>query len=192
MAHKFIDIEYLLQGNPKQKMAYDVIKKLKVMEILKKHGPILAGTIPIDIDIDSSDLDIICEVHHPEEFIHRLNIEFGDLLNFSLETLWIDGKITVLCSFVADGLTLEIFGQPKKSMDQNAYRHMVVENRILEILGNTAKEEIRGLKREGYKTEPAFGVYLNIVENPYEFLLSMYDWDYNQFLEYLKDRRVSI
>lgn len=192
MEHKFTDIEYLLQGNSKQKMAYDAIKKLKVMEILKKYGPILAGTIPIDIDIDSSDLDIICEVHDTEEFIHRLNSEFGDLLNFSLETLWIDEKTTILCSFVEDGFTFEIFGQPTKIMDQNAYRHMVVENRILEILGEVTREEIRSLKREGYKTEPAFGIYLNIVENPYEFLLSIYDWDHNQLLEYLKKRRVSI
>ena len=64
---------------------------------------------------------------------------------------------------------------------------MLVENRILKIVGEKGKEKIIELKRNGYKTEPAFGVYLNITENPYEFLLLMYDWNENQLEEYLEN-----
>ena len=186
MVDDFIDIEYLCQGNEKQRRAYRAIKNLKIMEVLKEYGPILAGTIPIDLDIEDSDLDIICEVYDFEKFQGTIVKKFGDFHKFRVETELENESLRTVCSFEYDGFIFEIFAQSIETINQNAYRHMMVENRILKIAGKKARETNRDLKRNGYKTEPAFGVYLKIPGDPYDFLLSMYQWNYNELLEYLK------
>ncbi len=47
---------------------------------------------------------------------------------------------------------------------------MMFEYRILQEKGEDFKNEIIALKRQGIKTEPAFGILLGL-ENPYEDLL---------------------
>ncbi len=58
----FTRINYLRNGNERQKRALEVLTKYKVLEKLKPYSPLLTGTVPIQIDIESSDLDVICEV----------------------------------------------------------------------------------------------------------------------------------
>lgn len=43
-----------------QQKAYQVITDHAILEKLAQYNPILVGTIPINIDIEESDLDIIC------------------------------------------------------------------------------------------------------------------------------------
>jgi len=65
---------------------------------------------------------------------------------------------------------IEIFAQNKPTIEQNAYRHMIAEYKILQEKGEEFKEKIIDLKKKGIKTEPAFGMLLGL-ENPYEDLL---------------------
>jgi len=58
----FLDISYLQLGNERQKKAYQVLTDNEIIEKLAPYHPILVGTIPINIDIENSDLDIIFEV----------------------------------------------------------------------------------------------------------------------------------
>lgn len=37
-----------------------MMSQYQIMEILQEFDPILVGTFPINIDIETSDLDIIC------------------------------------------------------------------------------------------------------------------------------------
>ncbi|REC53934.1 DUF4269 domain-containing protein, partial [Chryseobacterium piscium] len=46
----FTKLDYLKIGNKKQKRAYEVLTKYKIFEVLEYYSPILAGTIPIEID----------------------------------------------------------------------------------------------------------------------------------------------
>ncbi|CAA7391075.1 DUF4269 domain-containing protein [Chryseobacterium fistulae] len=65
-----------------------------------------------------------------------------------------------------------ILEQNKPTIEQNAYRHMIAEYKILEEKGEDFKQKIVKLKKEGMKTESAFGMLLNL-ENPYEDLLKL-------------------
>ncbi|RYG19529.1 MAG: DUF4269 domain-containing protein, partial [Chitinophagaceae bacterium] len=56
----FLKIDYLKDGNERQKSAYNTLVDYQIIEILADYNPILTGTIPINIDIDTSDLDIVC------------------------------------------------------------------------------------------------------------------------------------
>ncbi|HCA06675.1 MULTISPECIES: DUF4269 domain-containing protein [unclassified Chryseobacterium] len=170
----FTNIEYLKSGNERQKRAYDVLKKYQVFEKLKDYSPVLAGTIPIEIDIESSDLDIICEVdlECEEDFLDEIAMRRlmpGDT-DVKVENIVVRGEKSIVLNFMLEEFPIEIFGQNKPSIEQNAYRHMVAEYRILQEKGEDFKHKIIELKKQGIKTEPAFGLLMEL-ENPYEDLL---------------------
>jgi hypothetical protein len=165
----FTKLDYLKIGNKKQKKAYEVLTKYKIFEKLSNYSPILAGTIPIEIDIEESDLDIICEVGDKAKFEAYLNQNFAEF-DLNIEKIMIKEENSIICNFELEDLPIEIFGQNKSTTQQNAYRHMIAEYKILQEKGEEFKQKIIDLKKKGIKTEPAFGLLLGL-ENPYEDLL---------------------
>lgn len=165
----FTKLDYLKIGNEKQRIIYEVLTKYKIFDILKKYSPILAGTIPIEIDIEESDLDIICEVKDKVEFEKFLIQAFKDF-DLNIEIFKINNEKLIVCNFKLEEFPIEIFGQNKPTTQQNAYLHMIAEYKILQEKGEKFKQKIIDLKKQGMKTEPAFGMLLHL-ENPYEDLL---------------------
>jgi len=170
----FTTLEYLQSGNERQKRAYEVLTKHKAFEKLKPYSPVLAGTIPIGIDIESSDLDIICEVdlRFEEDFLD--DIMFSRLIpadaEVKVENITIEGEKSIVLNFMLEEFPIEIFGQNKPVLAQNAYQHMMAEYRILKEKGDDFKYKIIELKKQGIKTEPAFGLLMDL-KNPYKELL---------------------
>lgn len=64
----FTKIEYLKTGATRQQRAYETLSNHQVLQKLAAFDPILTGTIPINIDIETSDLDIICCFTDPVAF----------------------------------------------------------------------------------------------------------------------------
>jgi len=166
----FTTLDYLKSGNQKQKKAYGILMKHQVFEKLKNYSPVLAGTVPIEIDTETSDLDIICRFTNKDRFTEFLCRHFQDYNGFSLRKITVNGKKSVVSNFTVEGFPIEIFAQDKLPAEQNAYLHMMAEYRILQEKGEEFKQKIRELKERGIKTEPAFGMMLGL-ENPYEDLL---------------------
>lgn len=185
-SHDFLEIEYLKSGSEKQNDAYKVIQELNILKILKKYNPILVGTIPIEIDLPESDLDIICEVYDLDNFKDIMKTEYGRHNEFECRIREVDGITRIVCNFIYKGWMFEVFGQPIPTVKQNAYKHMIIEHRILNILGDKSREDILKLKKNKLKTEPAFGQLLNIEGDPYMFLLKMYNWTEEELGEYLR------
>lgn len=171
MAIDFKNIEYLKQGNPKQRQVYEVLTEFSILKILYDYNPIIVGTIPINIDIDSSDVDIICHTKDLVHFKKLIEKEFGHNKNFTLKEKPELEPIAIVATFCIGKFTIEIFGQDTPTTKQNAYRHMVIEYNLLQKLGEAFREKIVELKRQGYKTEPAFGVALGLKGDPYVELL---------------------
>lgn len=164
----FKSLAYLKIGNPKQRAAYDVLTGSAIMDALRDFDPILVGTIPIEIDIDSSDLDIICEIGDAEEFVAHLEIEFGRYEGFRAV---VNSYSCVVANFYVGGFEIEIFGQTMPTTQQNAYLHMLVEYAVLQERGEVFRAQIVELKRSGMKTEPAFARLLGLPGDPYAALL---------------------
>lgn len=173
----FLTINYLESGNKKQQAAYKTLQTNAVPDRLKAYEPILVGTIPIEIDIDSSDLDIICYWKDKTEFIEKLKSEFSKEKGFSLQQQTAHGNGSIVCSFFIEDFEIEIFGQNIPTKEQNAYRHMITEYRILQEKGETFRKEIIELKEQGLKTEPAFAKLLEIDDDPYLGLLKYYEFE---------------
>ena len=50
---------------------------------------------------------------------------------------------------------------------------MLIEARLLDLIGDEARSAIRALKANGLKTEPAFGRYFDLSGDPYRKLLEI-------------------
>lgn len=168
----FTTIEYLQHGSIKQQAAYVAITNLGIMERLLDYRPVLCGTIPIGIDIDGSDLDLIMEVHDADAFQATVCRLYGHMQAFETAKLEARGVPTVTANFRYGGFAFELFGQPIPPKAQNAYRHMIIEHELL-TAHPELRETILELKRQGIKTEPAFARVLGLKGDPYEALLNV-------------------
>jgi len=166
--HHWTDIDYLRKGNHIQQKTYTILTETEILRILHKFTPIVIGTIPIEIDIPGSDIDIACSFSNLHELKETITDNFSSYNSFS-EKVKENGSIYV-AHFEYHDLPIEIYAEALPTNKQNGYRHMLVENRILQIAGNLFRQQIIDLKMSGYKTEPAFGKLLSL-ENPYQDLL---------------------
>jgi hypothetical protein len=86
-----------------------------------------------------------------------------------------NGLPSLVSRFQVREMPVELFAQPRHSEEQNAYRHLLAEARLLREGGEEATLAIRDLKLDGIKTEPAFGQYFCLSGDPYETLLTLAD-----------------
>ena len=173
MNRNFEHIDYLQKGNSRQQQAYSILSTHQVLVKLHGYNPILVGTIPIDIDIENSDLDIICYYHDRQAFYNSIIAHFGNETAFSIKERQSSGELAVVAKFVLDGFDVEIFGQNVPTKQQFGYRHMIIEYQLLNKKGEAFRQQIRALKRQGYKTEPAFGIALGLMGDAYVELLKL-------------------
>lgn len=175
METKFLNIDYLASGTDRQRRAYEELKKLRVFEDLAPYGPLLAGTVPISIDIPSSDLDIVCQVDDPGGFSAYLHMLYGEMSGFRIET---DAeKGVVVCNFSTGAEEIEIYGSPVPARFSNAFLHMRAEDRILRLGGEEFRGKVIAAKEKGVKTEPAFAGMLGLTGDPYENMKQFADID---------------
>lgn len=162
--------EQMKTGSRKQQAAYEAVQSLNVMNDLNHYHPLVCGTIPIGIDIVTSDLDIIMEVEDLQLFekeIHRL---YSANEQFRLKWKVIRGIHVLKANFTYSDFEFELFGQPQSVYNQNAYLHMVIEHSILKSRPEMKQQVIR-LKMSGLKTEEAFCELLGISGDPFEGLI---------------------
>ena len=169
----FDNITYLANGTPKQQSAYCVLTQYEILKQLESYTPILVGTVPLDIDIEGSDLDILCSFTDKVTFKTALQNMFSTQNRFKLYETAVDSNETVIANFFADDWEIEIFGQAVPVKKQFGYRHMIIEHELLQRKGETLRQQIISLKQQGYKTEPAFAKALGLIGNPYLALLEI-------------------
>ncbi|WP_245686839.1 DUF4269 domain-containing protein [Tenuibacillus multivorans] len=141
-----------------------------MLEDLSEYQPTLCGTVPLGINIEGSDLDMVIEVHDFDEFEQKLTRLYSREEGFRVKRFTVRGVSTIKANFYFRGFEFELFGQPQPIHKQYAYLHMVIEDSILKQRPEL-KEKIYDLKTKGYKTEPAFCKLLELSGDPYEALL---------------------
>jgi hypothetical protein len=169
------DPRYLAAGNRRQRRAYAVLQELGILTTLGPFDPVLAGTIPLAIDLPSSDIDIICEVplRNSAAFEQLLRTHYGHLPAFRAGQVASATGPALVSSFRYLGIEIEVFGQALPTEQQYAFRHLVVEHAVLCAGGPAWRTAVRRLKAQGLKTEPAFAALLQLPGNPYESLLTL-------------------
>ena len=169
------DPRYLAAGTSRQRRTYAVLEDLGILTTLGAFDPVVAGTIPLDIDLPGSDIDIICEVTPAarHSFEQLLRAHYGHLPAFRLGPAASGSHSALVSSFRYAQTEIEVFGQGLPTAQQYAFRHLVVEHAVLCAGGPTWRAAVRQLKEQGLKTEPAFAELLGLPGNPYEALLTL-------------------
>lgn len=170
---QFDNLVYLATGTAVQQHAYAVLQQHDIWKKLAPFTPVLAGSIPINIHIDSSDLDILCYYEDKGGFIETVTTHFSNLSGFRLYETNFQATPAVMVNFILNNFPVEIFAQPIPVKEQWGYRHMIIEHKLLQQKGETFRQQIIALKKEGIKTEPAFAQLLNLKGDPYEALLTL-------------------
>lgn len=143
------------------------------MDKLATFVPLLAGTIPLAIDIPGSDLDIICCWACKEDFEKALLTHFSTAARFSIKHTIVKGCESIVANCTLGDFVVEFFGQGRPSQEQDAYRHMLIEHKLLQQHGEAFRQQVVALKKAGIKTEPAFARLLHFTGDPYEALLHL-------------------
>ncbi|GAA5038912.1 alpha/beta hydrolase [Marivirga lumbricoides] len=143
------------------------------MESLREFQPTLVGTIPLEIDLPESDLDIICFCRNQKVFFNKVINLYGNEPAFTIYSKEFQYLPSTIATFSTSDFTIEIFGQNRPILQQSAYLHLINEFQILKNKGKDFKNAVKKLKKEGYKTEPAFAKLLGLDGNPYQALLTL-------------------
>ena len=177
----FATTDYLAFGNKRQVHCFALLKKYHIMSILVEYSPVVVGTIPINIDIASSDIDIICECKIVDFDVLKqlLSDNFGDYEVFCIAR----SDECIVCRFMLENQLIEVYVADIPVYKQNAYRHMLIEHRILNLLGEDFRGQVIERKSEGLKTEPAFAQLLGLVGNPFTELLKLESYSDRQIID---------
>lgn len=147
----------------------ELLEQEKIAQKLTPYSGKIAGTFPLGIEVENSDIDIICEACDLTAFAARLKEAFARYPRFSITT----GSRQVVCRFAVQEFEVEIYGENRPIDEQNAWRHLQIEARILKAAGEKFRNRIISLKRAGVKTEPAFARLLQLKGDPFEALLTL-------------------
>jgi hypothetical protein len=80
----------------------------------------------------------------------------------------------------------EVFAAAAPVRDQIAWRHFVIERRLLAIGGDGFRRAVMLRRHQGLKTEAAFATTLNLAGEPYATLLELEGADDETFSSHLK------
>ncbi|GAB4396035.1 MAG: DUF4269 domain-containing protein [Microscillaceae bacterium] len=167
----FENIDYLQKGTPQQKAVYTLLTKHQILIKLQAYDPMLVGTIPLNIAIEGSDLDIICYFEDESAFVKTILDNFGDKKNFHFTGSLPPKPPLVVASFYIEDYEVEIYGENTPVRQQFGYRHLLVEYQLLALYGEDFRQQIIALKKQGLKTEAAFAQALQLDGDPYTALL---------------------
>lgn len=176
------DISYLRDGTERQRSAFANLQGSRVLEALRDYDPVLVSTVCLDIDIQSSDLDIICEATDLGVFHGFLVSAFGSREGFVVRRSESE-EPAVVAQFFHAGWEYEVFGQGIPVERQNAFRHLIQIERVLSCGGAPWRDKIRALKQSGMKTEPALAACLALGGDPYQAVLALEAFSDEEILE---------
>jgi hypothetical protein len=169
------DVSYLKMGGDRPRAAYLTLTELDLFCVLADFDPVLTGTFPLGLELDESELDLICYAPNLDQLAAVLVQVYGMYEDFTLEQSNADHGPSLECHFRYGEFRIGVLGEPAPSREQNAFRHLVAQSRLLRLAGPSAAEAIRRLKASGLATAPAFGEYFRLGSDPNRALLDLAD-----------------
>lgn len=150
------------------------IEASSVLRSLRDYDATVAGSWPIGLALPGADVDVICQAASLDDFARACRMRYRHMPSYREEHADSDPPAH-LCRFQDQGLIFEVFGQDQPVREQRAYRHMLIEARLLHLGGARLRQAVLARKRQDLNTEAAFVDILGMVGNPFEALLQLED-----------------
>lgn len=163
-----------------------VLDELNLLTRLARFEPTVIGTPPLDIDIDSSDIDIACTAADLRDFESEINADFASAQDFVVEQLTKFHDPAVRAAFRYHGWEIELFCQTLPIREQHGVRHFLIEQRLLDAEPRLRAKVLQG-KQAGQKTEPAFASILRLDGDPYEAMLALENFSDRELTQLIVD-----
>jgi predicted metalloenzyme YecM len=189
MAIKFhnLSLESVIKIENNQKV-FSALKKSEVLSQLNSFSPLVAGTFPLGLQTEGSDLDILLSHHDIDAALERVESLYKNTSSFdSYKNTDTEGKRYGVARFLIDEIPFEIYIEKTPTIQQRAYMHFQIEERLLKLGGEKLKNQILAFRQKGMKTEPAFGAALNLDSDPYQKLVEMHSWSEEKLNSFLHD-----
>jgi hypothetical protein len=143
-----------------------------VLEALHAFDPRIVGTLPLDLAVAGSDIDIVCQAADPDAAAEIIWPLYHDCRGFRLYR-WTSATRPVVATFEWAAWRFEVFVDPRPLEQQPGWRHFEIERRLLALDDGRLRNAVRRERSRGAKTEPAFAAILALTDNPYESLLEL-------------------
>ena len=152
----------------------------------------ITGTYPLNLQNEKSDIDV-CFEYSPHKAIIILEFIQGFQEWVQSPKLSIKNNIYVF-NFVFSNLNFEFYFSPESLYEQNSYRHLLIEQRLLKIFGANLSNSIKKLKTH-HHTEFAFAKAIGLETNEldaFQDLLSLQSLSDLEIFEKFKHSFLSI
>ncbi|WP_412777368.1 DUF4269 domain-containing protein [Thalassospira lucentensis] len=173
-AAAFCGLEKLQQASEVGANAALALQHADVLGLLAEFDPVIAGTLPIAINTEQSDIDILCHTVDLSRFNDCVDSAFSSYPHYRrhqrapTKHVGVASVVRFECAGGdCRGFEVEIFATDCPSTAQYGFIHMLAEARILALLGPDFAKRVRALKRQNVKTEPAFAQLLRLSGDPY-------------------------
>lgn len=157
----------------KNYLVWNALEELQILKTLNDFSPLIAGTFPLNVYNENSDIDLLLEADSLYALKETLLDHYQELPGFEVFETKVDELPTLICRFSYNKVPFEIFAQNKNPVLQKAYRHFLVEEKLLKLGGELFRNKVMSLREKGLKTEEAFSKALSVNEDPYQYILSL-------------------
>ncbi len=180
----------LAGGTARQRAAARALAEIDLFAVLAPDEARVVGSLPLGIEREESDLDVACCAPDPEVCGARLDAAYGDRPDYRRTPVRRrQGAPATVARMTAGGVRVEIFVQSRPVTAQRAWRHMIVEARLLALGGAALRARLDALRRAPRtKVEPAFARLLGLAGEPYAALLDLENWSDARLARHLAAR----
>lgn len=152
---------------------WQAVCESQVLKHFKTCSPLIAGTFPLGVDIATSDVDVLLQSKDLKSLDVELRQHYALCEGFEINLIEMDHLPNLICNFTFNQIPFEIFAQDRPAVKQTAYRHFLIEERLLKFGGDAFFQKVLQARAFGLKTELAFGEVMNLETDPYVALLNL-------------------
>jgi predicted metalloenzyme YecM len=183
--HLSLESVVTLERNHK---VFQALINSEILNRCRRYSPLIAGSFPLGVETLDSDVDVLLCSDDLDEALDHLKNCFDSYPDFAIyQSTPVDsGSEFGMVRFLADEVIFEIYVESTETLRQRAYRHFQVEERLLKLGGSDFRGRIMEFRKNGLKTELAFGAALKLKGDPYLKLIEMHSWSEGQLLALLE------
>lgn len=144
----------------------------RLLDQLARFDVHVAGTFPLGLALEGSDIDLLCHARDPGEVAGYLWAQHRWRPGFAIYQ-WRRDPRPLIAAFMVEGVPVEVFAAAVPVAQQAGWLHFEVEQRLLALGGDSLRGAVMALRTQGAKTEPAFARVLGLSGDPYVAMLAL-------------------